>query len=295
MSRDDDLYAMFGVARDVDARTLKKAWLKLARALHPDRNPDDPGSSERLAAVNAAYAVLSDPERRRQYDQYGVDATSAFFDESLLRPGDQMGARGAEGASRTPPKPRPVERGTDLEVELRLSFSEAKNGGVHEVTVIPDRPCPKCEGTGWRVGGRACSSCEGGVIPGIGPVRVQVPPGMRDGQVLAVAGGGRAGRGKGADHGDLHIRVRVPPVYARFSDGVHVEVPCPRDVLDDGGVVEVPLQLGGAVKVRVKPGTEVGQKLRLRGKGGPGADLIATLIDGDPEPIPVQSVSVKLD
>jgi molecular chaperone DnaJ len=188
-----------------------------------------------------------------------------------------------------------VERGVDLEVELRLSFSEAAHGGVHEVAITPDTPCAKCDGTGWRVGGRACSSCEGGVIPGIGPVRVQVPPGLRNGQVLRVDGGGKAGRGKGADRGDLHIRVRVPPVYARFADGVHVEVPCPRDVLRDGGVVEVPLELGGALKVRVKPGTKVGQKLRLRGKGGAGADLIAVLTDGDPEPIPVRAAAVRVD
>ncbi|MCB9675507.1 MAG: J domain-containing protein [Alphaproteobacteria bacterium] len=281
-----DLYAMLGVPRGASPDDLKAAWRALARALHPDRNPDDPGAAARLAELNAAYAVLSDPEKRRQYDRYGADAASAFFDESRLTP--------EERGERRPAAPRPVENGDDIEVELRLTAAEARSGGVHDVEVEPPRLCATCGGTGWRLAGRACSKCEGGRIPGIGPYRLQVPAGALDGQVLVVAGGGRNGRGKGALPGDLHVRIAVPADFVRGPDAVVVHVPCPAQVRREGGKVRVPLPDGKAVKMAVPAGTPLGQKLRLRGKGGGGADLVAVLVEGPAGPVSVQALKLSL-
>ena len=98
-----DLYALLGVSRGVSPEALKTAWRALARELHPDRNPDDPTASAKLSEVNAAYAVLSDPEKRRQYDRYGADAASAFFDPSRVEP-----------SAPQPTRPRAVEAGADI-------------------------------------------------------------------------------------------------------------------------------------------------------------------------------------
>lgn len=278
------LYDELQVTRGASPDELKAAWRRLAREHHPDRNPDDPGAAERLARINAAYAVLSDPERRRAYDRYGEDAASAFFDPSLVEPSVRP----------APPTPRAVERGEDLDVELLLDRKVARNGGGVAVTVREPRTCPTCGGTGWRRAGRACSKCEAGIIPGIGPYRIGVPAGLVNGQVLRAAGYGSAGRGKGAEPGDLFVKVLVPPTFTMEGDVMVTEVPCPPALLQQGGTIRAPLPDGKAVVLRIRPATEVGQRLRLRGRGTAGRDLMVRLVRLPPEPVDVPVATVSM-
>lgn len=277
---------MLGVERSASPAELKRAWRDLARLNHPDRNPDDPGAAERIASINAAYSVLSDPERRARYDRYGEDAASAFFDPSLVEP--------TPPTSRTPPVPRPIEQGEDRTCELELDAQTASSGGGVSVTVREPRACPTCDGTGWRRAGRACSKCEGGRLPGIGPFRIAVPAGLLSGQVLRGVGYGAAGRGKGAPPGDLLITVRVPPSFRVEGQDLITDVPCPADLLQEGGTLEAPLPRGSVVKLRIRPGTESGQKLRVRGGGPAGRDLLVRLVLLPELPVEVPVAGVSL-
>ena len=280
------LYAILGVEPSATADELKRAWRELARRHHPDRNPDDAGAAERIASINAAYSVLADPVRRAQYDRYGEDASSAFFDPALVEPHPARAAR--------PREPRAIERGEDLRCELALDAKTAAHGGGVSVTVRPARACPTCEGTGWRRAGRACGKCEGGRIPGIGPYRVAVPRGLLRGQVLRGIGYGAAGRGTGAPPGDLLITVSVPPVFRPDGTEVCTDVPCPAVLLQDGGSIEVPLPRGATVNLRLRPGTRPGQRLRVRGEGGMGRDLLVHLVQLPQDPVDVAIAGVSL-
>lgn len=286
-----DLYALLGVGRTVDAAGLKRAWRDLARQLHPDRNRDDPAAGEKLAAVNAAYDVLSDPERRAQYDRYGADAASVFFDPSTAEP--VRPERPEQRGIRTGPvRAKPVRHGADANVVLILSANQAARGGVQRVDVDPDRVCPSCNGTGLRRSGRLCSKCERGVIRGLGSFRVPVPAGLRSGQVLLAPGHGHPGTGRGAQRGDLRITLDVEPIFG--TDGLDrtVEVPVEQSVLHEGGVIEVQPPVGEPVRVRIRPETKPGQKVRLRGRAEAGRDLVAELHAVPDEPVLVDVVRV---
>jgi molecular chaperone DnaJ len=171
----DDFYSLLGVSRNATTEDIKKAYLRLARELHPDANPGDPTAEERFKAVNLAYETLRDPERRRQYDMFGAagvrgsgtagatagdpfagfsggfgDLFDAFF-----------GASGMSGTgSRTRGGPR---KGEDAEATVVLDFADAVFGTHHELSVRLPQTCATCHGSGARPGTTpvSCSQCQG--------------------------------------------------------------------------------------------------------------------------------------
>jgi molecular chaperone DnaJ len=165
-----DLYDTLGVSRDADGDTIKRAYRKLARQLHPDVNPD-PGSAERFKDVSAAYEVLSDPEKRRMYDLGGDPFNGAGFGGAGAGAGfsftDIMdaffggqatgGAQGGRG-----PRPR-VRRGQDALIRLEVSLAEAAFGTSHELKVDTAVLCPVCHGDGAAPGThpKTCETCGG--------------------------------------------------------------------------------------------------------------------------------------
>ncbi|MFA6545851.1 MAG: J domain-containing protein [Limisphaerales bacterium] len=274
-----DYYATLGVPRDASEEDIKKAFRKLARQHHPDVAKDKKTAEEKFKAVNEANEVLSDPVKRRKYDQLGAN----WKDEgrSQAPPGWQ-GARG-EGApgghefhfggtgfsdffeqffssgssygfppGATPAGPEAghhARRGSDIEGDLLVTLEEAMHGTVRPVSLQTVNP---------ETGETRTHS-----------FRVRIPPGAVDGLRIRVPGHGEPGDG-GAAAGDLYLRVRHaahPDFHTRGGDLFYeVDVAPWEAVL--GAEVTVPT-LDGTLKLRIPPGTANGQQLRVRGRGLP--------------------------
>jgi molecular chaperone DnaJ len=161
----DDFYKLLGVSRDASPEEIKKAYRKLARENHPDRNPDDPKAEDRFKSIQEAYDALSDPEKRKQYDSGGMfagfgggrpfGAGGTGFTSDI---GDIFSSLFGRGRA----EPRTVQ-GADLETEVPLSFDQAVNGTQISVTVPKLDRCPTCHGSGAKPGSRptVCPRCGG--------------------------------------------------------------------------------------------------------------------------------------
>ena len=268
----EDLYGVLGVARDADEDAIRKAYRKLARRHHPDVNPGDASAEERFKKISEAYAVLSDAERRRNYDEFGEVSLEVGFDAARAREmreafGRRFGAGGQPGgapgageafrfgglddlfsdlfAQRGWGEPRHA-RGTDLEAELELEFLDAVRGGEHRITLA--RP-----------------TADGGVRRET--VTVRIPAGVADGGRIRLRGKGGEGAG---GPGDLYARIRVRPhpVFRREGRDVYFDLPVTVREATLGARVSVPT-LDGRATLVVPAGTDSGAKLRLRGKGVP--------------------------
>ena len=161
-----DPYKTLGVDRKASDEEVKKAYRKLARQYHPDRNQGDKSAEERFKEVQEAYSILSDPEKRKAYDSGG-----GIFDPGAFRGGGGFGGvgdilsdlfGGATGGRGPGRGPRP-ERGRDLETEVHISFDQAMEGAQIPVSVPLSAPCTTCHGTGARPGSQptVCSRCQG--------------------------------------------------------------------------------------------------------------------------------------
>src|SRR5216110_3395844 len=309
-------YEILGVSKGASADEIKKAYRKLAREYHPDRNPGDASAEERFKEVQGAYDLLSDPEKRKQYDTFGSANGRGGFQGGNVNFGDFnvgdlgdlgdlfggiFGGRGGGRASR-------AQRGADLEVEVNLSFEDSLKGVETKIPVTLDTACAECHGSGAKPGTspKICPECNGrGVVAesqgffalsqpcprcrgngtviedpcphcrGTGRERrtkrytVKIPAGVKDGSRIRLRGKGEAGWG-GAEAGDLFAVTRVAPsrVYTRRGDDLVVEVPVTYPEAALGTTVEVPTP-DGAVSVKVKPGTQDGTMLRVKGRGAP--------------------------
>ncbi|MBW4030895.1 MAG: J domain-containing protein [Acidobacteria bacterium] len=157
-----DLYAILEVDRDVSPEDLKKAYRRLARQLHPDANPGDAASEARFKEVSQAYEILSDPERRANYDRFGADVGQGgnpFGGGSVQDIFDMFfGGMGAQGAQRRGPQPGP-----DAEVNVEITLDEAAFGANREITVTLPQRCETCAGSGAAAGTSpvACVECAG--------------------------------------------------------------------------------------------------------------------------------------
>ena len=171
MARTSDYYKVLGVEKKASQDEIKKAYRKLARRYHPDRNPDDPKAEERFKEISEAYDVLGDPDKRKKYDRGGSVFTGAnpFGGAGATDPGgfsdilsDLFGSAtgGRFGGGRTKPQ---AEKGRDLETEVSISFAQAVAGAQVPVAVTTHAPCPTCRGTGAEPGTEPilCPVCQG--------------------------------------------------------------------------------------------------------------------------------------
>ena len=262
-----DYYKSLGLAKDATPEQIKKAYRKLARQHHPDVNPNDKGAEQKFKEINEANEVLSDPEKRKKYDKFGADwqhyqqqpgggrggQPGGGFDWSQYTQGGSSGSPFGEGedfsdffgslfgnmgggsGSRGS---RPAA-GPDYQAELELSLEEAYQGGPRTITVNGKN------------------------------LRLTIAPGVADGQTIRLRDQGGPGR-QGGPHGALLISFRIRPDarYARTGDDLTQDVPVSiyKALLGGEQTVET---LSGSVKIKLKPETPNGTRLRLRGKGFP--------------------------
>ncbi len=222
-------YQTLGVAKDAEQDEIKKAYRKLARELHPDRNPGDKQAEEKFKQVQEAYSVLSDPDKRKQYDA----GPSMFgggggfrFDPSSFREGG-FGSFGdilSDLFGRGGPQQR--QRGRDLEAEVRLSFDQAVSGTQVSVSVPKEEACPTCGGSGAKPGTspRTCPSCQGRGIEseGQGMFSISQPCSQCGGRGMVIDEPCATCGGAGTTHQVKRYRVKVP---AGVKDGSRIRLP----------------------------------------------------------------------
>ena len=251
-----DYYKILGVDKSASTQDIKSAYRKLARKYHPDLNPNDKDAHKNFQQINEAHNVLSDPEKRKKYDQYGKDWKHADQFEQAKRQqsshresggfsGQQFEGDfsdffesmfgGATGGGR-----RQVKfRGEDFTAELHLNLQDAYT--THKQTLT--------------VNGKA--------------IRITIPAGIENGQTIKIAGHGGSGI-NGGPNGDLYITFKIAkhPHFRRLGNDLYTTVDLDLYTAVLGGELTIDT-LDGKVKIKVKPETQNGDKIKLKGKGFP--------------------------
>lgn len=251
-----DYYKALEVPKTASAEDIKKAYRKLARKLHPDLNPNDKEAHKKFQQINEANEVLSDPEKRKKYDKYGKDWQHgdqyAEAARSQQRPRNDGGGQFNNfseddfsdffgsmfgGSSRS--KRQTKYRGQDYNTEIQLSLTEAFT--THQQTLTVDGK----------------------------NIRITIPAGVENGQIIKLKGHGGAGV-NGGPAGDLYITFVIAnhPIFKRSGNDLTMTVEIDLYTAVLGGEVMVET-LNGKVKLKVVPETQNGTKIRLKGKGAP--------------------------
>jgi len=295
-------YDALGISRTDDAKQIKTAFRKLARANHPDANRDDPLAEERFKLANEANEVLGDPVSRKLYDRYGDDWRSyrdAGFsgDEprSASRPNsngssrttgygagsdsfttfdsDEMGGLlgglfGRRGDRADIGQTR-ARKGQDLEAAVDVTLQEVFSGTTRRFDVDAPETCPTCSGGGFARGA-PCPSCDTtGVRPRRKTLEVTIPAGVDSGHRIRVAGQGGEGR-NGGPRGDVFLVVTVKSDQRFERDGDLLRTTVDVDAYDAvlGGEAIV-TTMSGKLALTIPPGTQGGRQFRLRSQGMP--------------------------
>jgi len=259
---DKDYYSILGVNRNASEREIKQAYRRLARKHHPDVNPGDKSAEAKFKEINEAYEVLSDKEKRQKYDQFGdqwqyaeqfakagrqrtpfrdfrqgSDSTTFYFGQGDL---DSIFDDLLHGFSaRTARQRVHPRRGQDIEHPAEVTLEEAYHGTNRIINL--------------EVGKR---------------LEVKIPPGVKDGSRVRIAGKGMPGYGGARGNLYLVISVKPHPLFERRGDDLHVEVAVPLTVAVLGGEVQVPIPKG-KLALKIPPETQNGRAFRLAGQGMP--------------------------
>jgi len=278
----EDYYKILGVEKSAGVEDIKKAYRKLAFKYHPDRNPDNKSAEEKFKQISEAYAVLSDPEKRQQYDQFGSadqfrqrysqeDIFRNFDLNDILRGfGFNFGAGGGgrvftgggrrrtyarmdddpfatlfggHGGSYAGPIP---QRGRDLQYNLSITLEESISGAEKKLSLQNEE-------------GRTEE------------ISFKIPPGIASGKRLRLAGKGTPGA-SGGPPGDLYLNISIlpHPIFARDGNDIHVEKTIRFSQAALGTVIDVPTIDGGTKRIKIPAGTQNNTKIRMKGYGAPG-------------------------
>ncbi len=286
-----DYYQILGVSRGASQDDIRKAYRKLARKYHPDINPGNKEAENRFKEISVANDVLSDPKKRKLYDEFGEAGLAAGFNAENARSYRQWQTQSARtGAARHEFKMDDLgdlfgglgnifgggrrarsgpSRGSDIEAAMDIDFLDAVRG--FQTSLMLQRPvvCDSCHGTGVKPGTSAtCTVCSGiGRVERPDTIRVNIPPGAEPGKRIRLRGRGEAGL-RGGPAGDLYIvpQIRSHPLLTRSGRDLTMELPITVGEAVLGATIEVPTP-SGPVKVKVPPGAQSGQRLRIKGKG----------------------------
>jgi len=288
-----DYYELLGVKRGATDNQIRQAYRKLARKHHPDVNPGDRLAEDKFKEINEANEVLSDPEKRKRYDQLGANwkngaeftppqdwgRVNVPFDGdfgSIFSGGGfsdffQTIFAGARSADQPDQRRRGKRagsgRGQDAEAEMEISLEDAHRGGRHRITLQGAKPCPTCGGTGTP-SGVICATCRGaGQVLSPRTIDVNIPPAAREGSVIKVGRQAHSGPGS-AEAGDLYIKLKIKPhpIFTLSGDDLTVDTPVSPSEAVLGASIAVPT-IEGKAEVKVPAGAQGGQRLRLRGQG----------------------------
>ncbi|MDH3761146.1 MAG: DnaJ domain-containing protein [Gammaproteobacteria bacterium] len=262
-----DYYQILGVPRDADKSDIKKAYRKLARKYHPDVN-SEASAEEKFKQVNEAYEVLKDSDKRQAYDRFGADWKhgqqfdgggfgggysgggfsggdfSDFF-ESIFGSDFQQGRGSPFQRGRQGPR---AHRGADQQLKLDITLEEAFNGGAKTIQFTKSSGSPEMK-----------------------KLKITIPQGVSSGQKIRLAKQGQASP-NGGEAGDLYLEMNILPhrLFRLEDRDVILRLPITPWEAAEGATLKVPT-LSGSVELKIKPGIQSGQKMRLKGKGMPGA------------------------
>jgi len=346
-----DYYQILGISKNASSEEIKKAYRKLAHQYHPDKGGDE----KKFKEINEAYQILSNKEKKEQYDRFGQvfegapgaggysgqEGQGFDFNWAWGRPGENVefdfGDLGEMMEEMfgfgTPRKKKNIKKGRDIEIDLEVPLENTLKQQEKEISLTKLVLCPRCQGTGAEPGSKinecfscrgtgevqqirrtflgsftrstvcpecggegrrpekACNVCKGeGRVKGEEKIKIFIPAGVDNNQVIKVEGRGEAGK-KGAKPGDLYVRIFVKPhpVFQRKGDDLFVNTPISFSQAALGNEIEVSLLEGTKVLLKVPEGTESGKVLRISGKGishfsGYGrGDLYVTLVIKTPK------------
>jgi curved DNA-binding protein len=253
----NDFYKILGVTRNAGADEIKKAYRKLARKYHPDVNVNSKEAETKFKEISEAYDVLSDPEKKKNYDLFGHNGGRQGSGGAGPFTGQGTGFEGFDvsygkgggagfqdifselfGAARGSRTAGPI-KGRDIQYSMEISFEDAVKGLTTRVSLDQDK------------------------------ISVKIPPGVDTGSKVRIAGKGEPGMHNGP-RGDLYIitKVRPHPYFERKGDNIFIEVPITFAEAALGTKIGIPT-IDGKIQLTIPPGTQSGQKLRIKGKGVP--------------------------
>jgi len=301
-----DYYEVLGVDKNVDDSALKKAYRKLSKTYHPDVNPDNPEAEEKFKEIAQAYNVLSDKDKRRNYDTYGSaeGMGNPFGGQSGFNMDDIFNSFFGGGNSRSTQRRR-THRGSDIRVNIKLDIFDIHRGSHKKIKYKRNDNCKTCNSTGGKTnpcgtcGGKGtivqiqttpfgkiqntglcpqcrgegkiiidpCKTCKGkGTTTNEELLEFDIPKGIMDGEVLSIRSKGNAI--KNGINGDLLINIVEisHDTFRRKGLDIHQRLILPYKDLVLGTPVEVDT-LDGKIRINVKEGTSVGHVLRVPAKG----------------------------
>ena len=297
MAEKRDYYEVLGVNKNATDDELKKAYRKMAKKYHPDANPDNKEEAEKkFKEVNEAYETLSNPQKRKMYDQFGTadpqgfggaggpfgggysystsgfDGFGDFGDLGDIFSSFFGGGFGGRQSSRKSNGPR---KGSDLNLSMDITFEEAFLGTEKEVIINRNETCDVCHGTGAKPGTNPikCPDCHGtGQVTQVqntilGQVQTTRTCGKCHGTGV-LRGEGEPGI-KGGPKGDLYITLRIKrhSIYTRKGNNVLCDIPITITQATLGAELEIPMVDGTKEKYRIPEGTQTGTKFTIRNKG----------------------------
>jgi curved DNA-binding protein len=323
MANNKDYYNILGIDRGANADEVHRAYRRRARELHPDRHKQDPRAEDRFKELGEAYRILSNPQKRKQYDMFGSvggdyapppdwgrgrfdPGRPIGFDEDEPLSGldfneifDDLLGRMSGPSRRAGSGARRIrvdfERGSDIEVELPVTVDDLLKSALRQIRVGVTRRCEKCDGEG-AFSGAICAACGGsGRLTRRKTYRIRIPAGLGDGNVIRLAGQGHPSPGGVGPAGDLLVRLRLK-AHSKFRvQGRDLEldlrVPDYQAALGAKVSFETP---HGPISVDLPAGIKSGAKLKIRGKGlpkrgGGSGNLMVNVIVAVPEkPTPEQ-------
>jgi curved DNA-binding protein len=265
---DTDYYKILGIDKNASSEDIKKAYRKLALKYHPDKNPGNKEAEEKFKKMSEAYAVLSDPEKRKQFDNFGSDNFGQHYSqEDIFRDVDinqilrDLGFGGTQRGRRTYTNQRPgsdpfsdlfggaqfrqmPQKGGDLEYNLSITIEESVFGAEKKLAITKENK--------------------------VDEISIRIPSGINAGKKLRLTGKGLPGI-HGGSPGDLYLNIVIlpHPIFARDGNDIYLEKSITFSQATLGTAVDVPTLDGSIKRIKISPGTQNNTKVRMKGYGVP--------------------------